>query len=205
MQDPEIIYKKDDCIVVISPIISEDEWNTIKFNFNFPELSAKSLKRRLEWATTHILLKFIFKEIVTYKYTLDGKPVLDNRDEKISISHSHNYCTVIISKTKAVGVDIEEPSDRIYKIADRFISVEEEKWIQKSTNKRDILFLIWCAKESLYKVTDEKPDFKENLFVEEVVLENNGKLKGRLCLHNSSKIYDLFYISTDKYIMAFTI
>ncbi len=163
MQGAKIIFRDNKCIVAVSPIISENQLNDVINYSDIPGINAKSIKRRCEWATTHKLLEFVLGETVTYSYDKNGKPVLNNRNEKISISHSRNFCAVIISKIKHAGIDIEEPNDRIYRIADRFLTEDEKVWVDGSPDKIEVLYLIWCAKEALYKVTDLKPDFKENM------------------------------------------
>ena len=205
MSESEIIFKNDDCIVAVSPIISEYQLNDVIGRLQLPALNAKSIKRQCEWATTHLLLEFIFGRYVSYKYDADGKPLLIHRTENISISHCKNYCAVIIHKTKPVGIDIEESSDRIFRIADRFLTKDENSWIDESENKTDILYLIWCAKEALYKVCECKPDFKENLFVEKSTLNEAGQLHARLEMNDQKDLFLLSYIKSEKYILVYTL
>jgi 4'-phosphopantetheinyl transferase EntD len=58
---------------------------------------------------------------------------------------------VITSSTHPVGIDIERLKDRIYRIKDRFLTIEEHKSLGE-TNRLEKLYVIWGAKESLYKI-----------------------------------------------------
>ena len=78
----------------------------------------------------------------------DGKPQVDGYN--ISISHTKGRAAVLLSKDKTVGVDIEYRSDRVGKIAKRFIRPDE--W----TDNIDMQLLIWSAKETVYKLFSEQ-------------------------------------------------
>jgi len=79
-----------------------------------------------------------------------GKPHL--KDGKcISITHSFLFVGVIISDFE-VGIDIEMQRDKIAKIAPKFIDYEFN-YLKKDTGTYiNELTIIWCIKESLYKL-----------------------------------------------------
>ncbi len=76
-----------------------------------------------------------------------GKPVLEGWH--ISISHTKGYAAVLLSKSHEVGIDIEYVSERVKRIADRFLRPDEQ-----AENTTDLL-LHWCAKEAIYKLYSE--------------------------------------------------
>ena len=76
-----------------------------------------------------------------------GKPVLDGWH--ISISHTKGYAAVLLSKNHEVGIDIEYVSERVKRIADRFLRPDEQ-----AESVTDLL-LHWCAKEAIYKLYSE--------------------------------------------------
>lgn len=76
-----------------------------------------------------------------------GKPLLDGWH--ISISHTKGYAAVLLSKNHEVGIDIEYVSERVKRIADRFLRPDEQ-----AENTTDLL-LHWCAKEAIYKLYSE--------------------------------------------------
>ena len=77
----------------------------------------------------------------------DGKPFI--KGWNISVSDTKGYVAVMISRNERVGVDIEYVSDRISKIANRFIRGDEEA---DSVGKQ---LVHWCAKEAIYKLFSE--------------------------------------------------
>lgn len=91
-----------------------------------------------------------------------GRPYLEGYH--IGISHTKQYASVILSKTKKVSVDIEYQSDRIVRIANRFLRDDEKKMFVDGNaaegQSRSIfsgspdytpLLLSWCAKETMFK------------------------------------------------------
>lgn len=106
----------------------------------------KSNARRMEYICERALLKDMMNgKIVKIFHNEDGKPILNN-GLNISISHTRGYIAIILSETKNVGIDIEYVSDRVEKIASRFMREDE--------SADDIMSLLvhWCAKETLYKL-----------------------------------------------------
>ncbi len=72
-----------------------------------------------------------------------GRPVID--DYCIGISHTKGYAAIILSRNGHVSVDIEYQSDRVDKIARKFIRVDEDA----PTTQHKLIN--WCAKEACYK------------------------------------------------------
>jgi len=79
-----------------------------------------------------------------------GKPHL--KDGKcISITHSFLYVGVIVSDCE-VGIDIEMQRDKIAKIAPKFVDYEFNYLKEDTGTYINELTIIWCIKESLYKL-----------------------------------------------------
>ncbi|MGJ8659286.1 4'-phosphopantetheinyl transferase family protein [Cellulophaga fucicola] len=89
------------------------------------------------------------------KYDELGKPHLKDGNF-ISITHSHQFTGIIVSKTDEVGVDIEMQRDKILKIAHKFTPIEEYKTIANVSALMQKLTIVWGAKESLYKIYAQK-------------------------------------------------
>lgn len=104
-------------------------------------------------------------------YDQFGKPHLKN-EKYISITHSHQFSAIIISNKK-VGIDIELQREKIIKIANKF-SVEQ---LNKNDKQNYIkkLTVIWCAKEAIFKIKNEKGiSFKDHIQVQPFeIVENN--------------------------------
>jgi phosphopantetheinyl transferase len=99
-------------------------------------------------------------------YTDTRKPFLDVAlNTYISISHSKNYCALGVSSSE-IGIDIEEMSPRIERIASRFVNSEEMRFI----NEEKILDLtkLWTMKEAMFKLNNRTGiEFKSELIIEE--------------------------------------
>jgi phosphopantetheinyl transferase len=98
-------------------------------------------------------------------YSEARKPYLGNQlNTFISISHSKNYCALGVSSNE-IGIDTEEMSPRIERIASRFVSNEEIQFI----GEQSILDLtkLWTMKEAMFKLNDRTGiEFKSELLIE---------------------------------------
>ena len=84
-------------------------------------------------------------------YDSFGKPHL--RDGNfISITHSHQFTGIIVSRTDQVGIDIEKQRDKILRIAHKFTPIEEYRTLANTEAIIRKLTIVWGAKESLYKI-----------------------------------------------------
>lgn len=84
-----------------------------------------------------------------------GKPLF--RGYHVSISHTKGYAALILSKKSEVAVDIEYMSDRVERIASKFLRKDEQ------ADSLDSKLVHWCAKETVFKLFSE-----ENLLFEEM-------------------------------------
>ncbi len=80
-----------------------------------------------------------------------GKPHLRDGNH-ISITHSHEFTAIIVSKSQQVGIDIEKQRDKILKIAYKFTPIEEYRTLANTGAIIRKLTIVWGAKESLYKI-----------------------------------------------------
>ena len=100
--------------------------------------------RRLEVLSVHALIYIMTgDESLVVSHNEDGHPLLDGWH--VSISHTRGYATVLLSRKDEVAVDIEYGSNRVAKIADRFIRDDE----QDDSVTRQLV--CWCTKEAVYK------------------------------------------------------
>ena len=99
----------------------------------------------------HLLLAFGYKDADLF-YDENGKPHLKD-GKQISITHSFNFSAVVVSDL-IVGIDIEKQRDKISVIANKFIDYEFNYLEEKANHYKEKLTVIWCAKESLYKLFD---------------------------------------------------
>ncbi|WP_298494319.1 4'-phosphopantetheinyl transferase superfamily protein [uncultured Algibacter sp.] len=97
----------------------------------------------------HLLHAFGYTDADLY-YDDHGKPHLKD-GKQISITHSFNFSAVIVSDL-IVGIDIEKQRDKISVIAHKFIDYEFDYLKDDTTEYINKLTVIWCVKESLYKL-----------------------------------------------------
>lgn len=83
-------------------------------------------------------------------YDENGKPHLKD-GKHVSITHSFHFSAVIVSDN-AIGIDIEKQRDKIKIIAHKFIDYEFDYLNADATDYVNKLTVIWCVKESLYKL-----------------------------------------------------
>ncbi|MBO4811741.1 MAG: 4'-phosphopantetheinyl transferase superfamily protein [Prevotella sp.] len=116
-------------------------WRMEEDAYEKPRLrERKAVARLLEAMTGNAAL--------TIQHESSGKPFLDN-GQTISISHTQGYAALLLADSGRLGIDIERRSDRVERIASRFIRPDEKA---ETTSEK---LLIWSAKEALYKYFSE--------------------------------------------------
>ncbi len=163
--------------------------------------------RKKHWLSYRLILPYLLEPDSASGISYDqyGKPHLDNGAGHISVAHSGKYSALITSQTKAVGVDIEALHPKIFKLTHKFLSDEELEY-KFNTNAWESLYLIWCAKEALYKLYGKKGlSFREHILIEPFVFTGNGKITGHIKTQETSGRYSLFYESIENYLLVYTI
>ena len=129
--------------------------------------------KRKEWLASRILVKRLALEI-------DGKfegivkdenkkPYLINSKSNISLSHTNGYAAAILHPSRPAGIDIEIRSDKVRRIAKKFMN--DTEWAS-TQEKTDEILAYWCAKEAMYKLNGKKGIiFKKQLLVEKALHE----------------------------------
>lgn len=111
----------------------------------------RNSRRKNEWLATRILLNQMLDNNHQILYTENGKPYLKDHQYDLSISHSKEYATILLSSTKQVALDIENTKRRITHLKNKFVNNNE-------TPQNDLdLFKIWCAKEAIFKLVNRHP------------------------------------------------
>lgn len=139
----------------------------------------QSPARRQEWLACRVLLKTLAGRELRVAYRDSGAPYLPGEPWQVSFSHTRGYAAVLLQTAPAAGIDIEYRSQRVYKIRRRFLSPEEEfpSPGQPSRAETDHLLISWCAKETLFKMLDEKEvDFIRHLHLLPFPLGREGYL-----------------------------
>ena len=99
--------------------------------------------------------KGLLSHAADFTHNGQGKPLF--RGYHVSISHTKGYAALILSKKSEVAVDIEYMSDRVERIASKFLRKDER------ADSLEAKLVHWCAKETVFKLFSE-----ENLLFEEM-------------------------------------
>jgi phosphopantetheine--protein transferase-like protein len=162
-------------------------------------------KRSLHWLGTRVLLRTMLRteEYIDCKVDEHGKPYLVNLPYHISLSHSFDYAAVMVSKTSAVGIDIEMVKDKVERIAHKFLSDEEMAFIDENT-KIQQLYVCWCAKEAVYKCFGQKEvSFSDDILLEKFHFEGHGLVKARLHKGKTTLHYNVAYLEFEGYMVGY--
>ena len=118
----------------------------------------------------HLLAAFGYDDTDLF-YDAYGKPHLKD-GKHISITHSFTFSAVIVSD-KPVGIDIEKQRQKISRIASKFIAYEFDYLKKDNAHYINMLTVIWCIKESLYKLYETPGlSFKQHTLTIPFMLED---------------------------------
>lgn len=156
-------------------------------------------KRLLHWLSTRLLLRTMLQtnDYIDSRMDDQGKPYLVNGDYQISFSHSFDYASVMISKDKHVGVDIELIKDKIQKIKNKFLKPAELSGLPEQDNTL-ALYICWCAKEAIYKWYGKKGlEFKQHIDIYPFVPQDAGVVKARAVLPEGEVMLEVEYFKVE--------
>ena len=160
-------------------------------------------QRVIEWLATRITLYQLLGEEKKILKKENGQPYLADNSFHISISHTRNYVAIILHPTRAVGIDVETISERIRRIAHRFISDDEH--IDSSQEVVHQL-LHWSAKESLFKLMKESEiDFKQHLHIEPFTPQSAGVMRAKETKSRDEKSFVTEYEVFEDYVMTWVV
>ena len=135
------------------------------------------------------------------EYDQFGKPHLKD-GKHISISHSHEYATIIISD-EITGIDIELQRDKIIRIADKFVEPEWEFLDKESQEYIRKLTVIWGVKESIFKIRNEAGiSFKDHIHVHPFEIKDQSGIAD-LHFQNKSIQFKYHFIEIDNFTLVY--
>jgi len=161
-------------------------------------------KRNLHWLSTRVLLRRMMNTDAYIDCRVDssGKPYLTNFPHFISLSHSFDYAAVMVSKDKAVGIDIELIKDKIERIAHKFMSKCELAFI--SEDRIEQLYVCWCAKEAIYKLHGKKNiSFLDHIRIEPFDYSGTGSFRASLDTGSQKNDYTVHYDKFKGYMIGY--
>lgn len=189
----------------------EEEWDELyqQLQLNDREKayyeSLSKGKRHLHWLGTRVLLRTMLDtdEYIDCRVDDHGKPYLVNIPYHISLSHSFDYAAVMISKSKPVGIDIELISQKVERIAHKFLRKEELAFIDPQ-HKIEQLYICWCAKEAVYKCNGVKViSFLDHIKLEPFEGGESGIVKAQILKGEIDLHFDVGYMPFDDYMIGY--
>jgi 4'-phosphopantetheinyl transferase len=165
-----------------------------------------SVQKRLEWLSGRALLKALvgncglnYQGIRKDEY---GKPFLKEHSFQISLTHSFPYVAAQIHNSESVGIDLEQPKEKLLKIAHRVLSPSELADAGEDIVKHCVY---WCSKEALYKIYGKRGlHFENQLNLEPFELQTEGVLSGRINVNEVMMQVTLSYVVETDYVIVYT-
>jgi len=145
------IWKKEESLEFLQDIYPLNTNELTDFN----KITNKG--RQKEWLTTRILLTEILQQKLYIKHNINGKPLLENHNSNITISHSKNFVALIVSGSYFPGIDIEHVSNRVSRVKHKFLTTNELTWC----NNLEQMTACWSAKEAIFKIYEKELDFQD--------------------------------------------
>ncbi|HOT64365.1 MAG: 4'-phosphopantetheinyl transferase superfamily protein [Bacteroidota bacterium] len=162
----------------------------------------KSVKRATEWLSVRLMLYLLLNEEKIVHHHRDGRPYLTDRSFNVSISHTRNHAAILIHPSKNVGIDIEEISDRVYRVASKFVSQDE--YIDPHHEKIHLL-LHWSAKETMFKLLEESEiDFKQHLHLSKFIPEAKGTFQATESKTPLQRRFEIAYEVHPEYVLTWS-
>ena len=133
-------------------------------------------QKKLEWLGGRIAVQHLCQKLDLAYHGVHkdehGKPHLREVPGHITISHCWPYAAAAYHPHLPLGLDLEEPRDKLVRLAPKFLDDQE---LNHANNHLDYLALQWSAKESLYKLHGRKQlAFREQLKTSLFDLETKG-------------------------------
>lgn len=161
--------------------------------------------RQLHWLATRVLLRTLLQteHYIDCKADAHGKPYLVNFPHRISLSHSYDYAAVMISETRAVGIDIELIKPKIEALAPKFLTDTERSFINPE-HAIAHLYSCWAAKEAVYKLQGKSGiSFKEHIHLQPFAYAENGTLRALLQSKEDTATLDVAFERFGSYVLAY--
>ncbi|GHT17926.1 hypothetical protein FACS189429_3150 [Bacteroidia bacterium] len=159
-------------------------------------------KRQREQMAAKNVLETLLNKNVEIIHDADGKPFLKDNTLKISISHSKTKIAVIIHPEKNVGIDIEEITPKILRIAPRFLSAKELATIAQSAENYTVA---WAAKEAAYKITGKAAvDFSASLEIQTLFAKSKTEGEIELKFLPQKLIIPFYYKILDNNVLVYS-
>ncbi len=160
-------------------------------------------QKQVEFFCSRLIIKHLANSLdikyVGIKKDIFGKPYLVGSIWQMSITHTSNFVAAVMHPSEAIGIDMEKPSEKLKKIAHKFLSETE---ITEAESDIEKLCIYWSAKEALYKLYGKrKVIFSKNLYIFPFKKEQN-KITGQLIINDLDKNYNIYIEKINDYVLV---
>ena len=167
--------------------------------------SISNAEKRLEWLTGRLLTQSLL-ESFNLPYTgivkdAFGKPFVKNSPAHLSLTHSFPLVGAILDQRHEVGIDLEQPKEKLLRVAARVLSPSE-----LSDAGSDIIkhCVYWCSKETLIKIHGRKDlTLSRDLIVQPFNLASEGNITGRIIVNAVERLIPLYYRIFKQFVVVF--
>lgn len=130
-----------------------------------------------------------------------NKPHLIDNSYHISISHCFPFAVGILHKKLPVGIDVENPDEKLGRIAHRFLNEEEFADSQGDLKK---LCIYWAGKEAIFKLNGKKGlNFKKDIRIAPFELHKRDVIRSEFTSGNASVKTALNYHTIESNIVCY--
>ena len=201
--------EQDDGIIGIWEITEEVKSLTNEFLFSdkekkeFEKITAD--RRKKEFLVVRLLLQELLNKKTEIFYSGSGRPKLKNFDLNLSISHSRDVAVIFLSKQK-IGIDVENEERKIGNVAQRFLHESEKEFILSCKNQQKTTILFWCAKEAIFKCSEEQGiEFSKEILISPFFVENESNFEGKKIQFNKNTFYRLQHFNYKNNVIVFCV
>ncbi len=163
-------------------------------------------KKRLEWLASRQLILTLCNHLGLRFFGLRkdefGKPFLEKYPHHLSLSHSFPFVAAQVDYDHPVGIDLEQPRQKLLNIAPRIMSSAELKDAGSDIIKHCVY---WCAKETMFKIHGIGGlHFSNQLNVTPFLLQEEGNLIGIISEKNTETKVELCYEVNPDFVLVYT-
>lgn len=184
--------------------IIEEEQALAKTSVDPVPITITNPQKRLEFLSARTLLKQL---LLTWNEPFHGlikdnagKPFFIDHPYHLSLTHSYPFVAAIIHKTKNVGIDLEQPKEKLLRIAPRVLNPVE---LQNAGSDLMKHCVYWCAKETLIKIYGKRHLHLSNeLAIQPFELKNEGSLIGNILAEDLNTSITLYYKVYDNFVIV---
>ncbi len=134
------------------------------------------------------------------EYSPCGAPFIAGNPFRFGVSHTSDKAALIIADTPC-AIDIERADRNFSRVAARILT-DKERELTTECNEPNALGLMWCAKETIYKLSGSSVDFRRGIAIERICPVTRT-IDGRLSVCGRQRMIRLHYRSSVEHLVVF--